>query len=171
MERVGALIRRMLEQYEARADTGNMILTTQMLLNEFQQMNKESSSPGKNVAVIMPAQPAQVVTAAAATNGLHHSNGHTNTNHLHTATVAPEKRSIPAPERIQPEPVQIIEPVQAVPVEVAPPLPPPVPPAPERKPRNAAATKRTASPIKKGHFASAGVFTSCIVRWFKATNE
>lgn len=56
MERVGALIKRMLEQYEARADTGNLILTTQMLLNELQQINKESNVTGKNVAVIMPAQ-------------------------------------------------------------------------------------------------------------------
>jgi len=56
MERVGALIKRMLEQYEARADTGNLILTAQMLLNELQQMNKESTVAGKKVAVIMPAQ-------------------------------------------------------------------------------------------------------------------
>jgi hypothetical protein len=55
MERIGALIKRMLEQYEARANTDNLILTAQMLLNELQQINKESTVTGKNVAVIMPA--------------------------------------------------------------------------------------------------------------------
>jgi hypothetical protein len=56
MERVGALIKRMLEQYEARADTDNLMLTAQMLLNELQQVNKESTVAGKKVAVILPAQ-------------------------------------------------------------------------------------------------------------------
>jgi len=55
MERVGALIKRMLEQYDAGADTGSLIMTAQMLLNELQQMNKESTVTGKKIAVIMPA--------------------------------------------------------------------------------------------------------------------
>ena len=55
MERVGALIKRMLEQYEARADTGSLVMTAQMLLNELQQINKDSTVAGKKVAVIMPA--------------------------------------------------------------------------------------------------------------------
>jgi len=66
MERVGALIKRMLEQYEARAGTGNLILTAQMLLNELQQINKETTVTGKNVAVIMPA--VQTIEANRATN-------------------------------------------------------------------------------------------------------
>jgi hypothetical protein len=55
MERVGALIKRILEQYEARADTGNLILTAQMLLTELQQINNEPTVTRKKVAVIMPA--------------------------------------------------------------------------------------------------------------------
>jgi hypothetical protein len=68
MERVGALIKRMLEQYEARADTGNMILTAQMLLNELQQMNKELTVTGKKVAVIMPAAQSMETNKAANKN-------------------------------------------------------------------------------------------------------
>jgi hypothetical protein len=68
MERVGALIKRMLEQYEARADTGNLILTAQMLLNELQQMNKDSTAAGKKVAVIMPAQCIETTNAENKSN-------------------------------------------------------------------------------------------------------
>jgi len=142
MEKINALIDRLQELKNSNADLQTISYYAQLLQVEvlhartLQKAEEQTQRPSqRTIAVIMPAQPAQVVTAAAATNGLHHSNGHTNTKHLHTATVAPEKRSLPAPERIQPEPVQSIEPVQAAPVEVAPPpLPPPPPPVPERKP-------------------------------------
>src|SRR3954452_8126354 len=71
MERVGALIKRMLEQYEASADTGNLILTAQMLLNELQQMNKDSTSASKKVAVIMPV--AQCIETTQVENKNYHA--------------------------------------------------------------------------------------------------
>jgi hypothetical protein len=54
MERIGALIQRMLEQYESHADNNTLLLTAQMLLNELQQANKPSSIEGKKIAVILP---------------------------------------------------------------------------------------------------------------------
>jgi len=54
MERIGALIQRMLEQYESHADNSTLLLTAQMLLNELQQTNKSAAVEGKKVAVILP---------------------------------------------------------------------------------------------------------------------
>ncbi|WP_298741698.1 hypothetical protein [uncultured Chitinophaga sp.] len=137
MEKINALIDRLQELKNSNADLQTISYYAQLLqvevlhartLQKAQDQSQKSSQ--STIAVIMPSQAAQTVSAAAATNGAHHHNGHTNSNHLDTATVAPEKRSIPAPERIQPEPVQV----------APPPPPPPPPPAPspapvqERKP-------------------------------------
>jgi hypothetical protein len=54
MDRIGVLIKRMLEQYENNAGNHNLMLTAQMLLNELQQMNNEQQASVKNIAVIMP---------------------------------------------------------------------------------------------------------------------
>lgn len=54
MDRIGVLIKRMLEQYENNVGSSNLILTAQMLLNELQQMNNEQKTSAKNIAVIMP---------------------------------------------------------------------------------------------------------------------
>ena len=54
MERIGALIQRMLEQYNSNADRNSLILTAQMLLNELQENNNGSSVGGKKVTVILP---------------------------------------------------------------------------------------------------------------------
>jgi len=54
MERIGALIQRMLEQYNSNADRNSLILTAQMLLNELQENNNGSSVAGKKVTVILP---------------------------------------------------------------------------------------------------------------------
>src|SRR4051812_44530178 len=54
MERIGALIQRMLEQYNSNADKNSLILTAQMLLNELQENNNGSTVTGKKVAVILP---------------------------------------------------------------------------------------------------------------------
>lgn len=135
MEKINALIDRLQELKNSNADLQTISYYAQLLQAEvlharnLQKVQEQTQRPSQStIAVIMPAQPAQAVaTAAAATNGSHHYNGHTNTNYQHTATVVPEKRSIPVPERIQPEPVQAAPPPP-------PPAPPPPPPAPERKP-------------------------------------
>ncbi len=54
MERAGVLIKRLLEQYESRVDISSLVITTQMLLNELQEINQSSSVLTKKVAVIMP---------------------------------------------------------------------------------------------------------------------
>src|SRR5690242_7280342 len=54
MERIGALIQRMLEQYNSNADKNSLILTAQMLLNELQENNNGSAVTGKKVTVILP---------------------------------------------------------------------------------------------------------------------
>jgi hypothetical protein len=54
MERVGALIQRMLEQYNLNADKNSLILTAQMLLNELQENSNGSAVTRKKVAVILP---------------------------------------------------------------------------------------------------------------------
>jgi hypothetical protein len=54
MERIGALIQRMLEQYNSNADRNSLILTAQMLLNELQENNNGSAVTGKKVTVILP---------------------------------------------------------------------------------------------------------------------
>src|SRR4051812_26115395 len=54
MERIGALIQRLHEQYSSNADKNNLILTAQMLLNELQENNNGSPVTGKKVAVILP---------------------------------------------------------------------------------------------------------------------
>src|SRR3954447_9507154 len=53
MERVGALIQRMLEQYNLNADKNSLILTAQMLLNELQENSNGSAVTRKKVAVIL----------------------------------------------------------------------------------------------------------------------
>lgn len=55
MERVGALIKRLLEQYEEHAGADNLRLTAQMILNELQNTDKPAIASGKKVVVIMPA--------------------------------------------------------------------------------------------------------------------
>jgi len=47
MERVGALIKRLLEQYEEHAGAGNLKLTAQMILNELQNADKAAVATGK----------------------------------------------------------------------------------------------------------------------------
>lgn len=145
MEKINALIDRLQELKNSNADLQTISFYAQLLQAEvlhartLQQIQEQTERPSqRTIAVIMPAQPAHAATAAvtetATANGAHHYNGHTNTNHLHTATVAPEKRSAPGPERIQPERMQP-ERMQPAPVQAAPPPPPPPPPpAPERKP-------------------------------------
>ena len=54
MERIGALIQRMLEQYNSNADKNSLILTAQMLLNELHEHNNGSAVTGKKVTVILP---------------------------------------------------------------------------------------------------------------------
>jgi hypothetical protein len=54
MERIGALIQRLLEQHNSNADKNSLILTAQMLLNELQENNNGSTVTGKKVAVILP---------------------------------------------------------------------------------------------------------------------
>lgn len=55
MERVGALIKRLLEQYEEHAGADNLKLTAQMILNELQNAEKPATSTERKVVVIMPA--------------------------------------------------------------------------------------------------------------------
>jgi hypothetical protein len=76
----------------------------------------------------MPSQPAQTVTVMEAPAATHY-NGHTNTNHLHTTTVAPEKRPAPEPATVPPLPVEAVKPAAAVETRAFDPKP-----VPERKP-------------------------------------
>jgi hypothetical protein len=55
MERIGALIHRLLEQYENNAGNDSLQLTAQMLLNELQNINNNTETGSKKVAVILPA--------------------------------------------------------------------------------------------------------------------
>jgi hypothetical protein len=124
MEKINALIDRLQELKNSNADLQTISYYAQLLqaevlhartIQKAQELTQKQTQ--STIAVIMPAQPAQTVTAAATSNGTHY-NGHTNTDHLHTVTVAPEKRSIPVPEWAKPEPVK----------------PAPPQPVPERKP-------------------------------------
>ena len=63
MEKIGALIKRLQEQYDEQANADNLRLTAQMLLNELQEINKQAVFSGKKVAVIMPANHTSNVTA------------------------------------------------------------------------------------------------------------
>jgi len=53
MERVGVLIKRLLEQYEQHEHKENLLITAQMLLAELQASQSDTSLPCK-AAVIMP---------------------------------------------------------------------------------------------------------------------
>lgn len=135
MEKINALIDRLQELKNSNADLQTISYYAQLLQAEVlhartQQKAQEQTHKHaqRTIAVIMPAQPAQTVTVTATTNGTYY-NGHTNTNH-HTATVAPEKRSVPVPEPVQPElvqpappPVEAVKPPESRPLEPAPPPP------------------------------------------------
>ncbi len=70
MERVGALINKLQEQYLQHADANIIAVTAQMLLVELQQNNNEASSC-KKVSVLMPG----LNTMAAASPAYNNNNG------------------------------------------------------------------------------------------------
>ncbi len=53
MERTGALIERLLQQYHDNADAGKMLVTVQMLMAELQQQ-AQATATTKKVSVVMP---------------------------------------------------------------------------------------------------------------------
>ncbi|HWB25312.1 MAG TPA: hypothetical protein VG738_07520 [Chitinophagaceae bacterium] len=55
MERTGALIERLLQQYHDNADAGKMLVTIQLLAAELQQQAQATAGAGKKVSVVMPA--------------------------------------------------------------------------------------------------------------------
>lgn len=54
MERVGALINKLKEQYEQRVDKNHLLVTVQMLITELQQEQEPATTDRKNVSVIVP---------------------------------------------------------------------------------------------------------------------
>lgn len=54
MERAGAIIKRLLEQYELNAGTAELILTAQLLLNELHRNNNANTDIKRNVFITMP---------------------------------------------------------------------------------------------------------------------
>jgi outer membrane biosynthesis protein TonB len=160
MEKINALIDKLQELKNSNADLQTISYYAQLLQAEVlhaRTLQRQERQTQSTIAVIMPARPAQTVTVAASANGTHY-NGHTN-NGADTATLAPEKRSTPAPEPVQPvqpappppAPVEAVKPVPMPesrpyepkpapvppppPVEAVKPIPAPAPaPVPERKP-------------------------------------
>lgn len=94
MERVATLIHKLLDQYQQQADTGKLLLTTQMLLAELKQsqQNKENST-NSNVAVMMPSATINTQTAAAPVNTVTQPQQ----NIIHTPVPAPVP-GIPKPQ-------------------------------------------------------------------------
>jgi hypothetical protein len=54
VERVEAIIKKLTEQYEAKTDSRNLLLTAQTLVNELQELTQKTVITGKSVAVILP---------------------------------------------------------------------------------------------------------------------
>ena len=52
MEKIGALIKRLQEQYEEHAEADSLRLTAQMLMNELQELNTQKIFSGKKIAVM-----------------------------------------------------------------------------------------------------------------------
>src|SRR3954453_12333335 len=61
MERVGAFISKLQEQYQQQADNATLLVTVQMLLAELQQ-NAQDNHTNKKVAVVMPHVPTIAVS-------------------------------------------------------------------------------------------------------------
>src|SRR3954469_19022927 len=61
MERVGAFISKLQEQYQQQADNATLLVTVQMLLTELQQ-NAQDNHTSKKVAVVMPHVPTIAVS-------------------------------------------------------------------------------------------------------------
>jgi outer membrane biosynthesis protein TonB len=61
MERVGAFISKLQEQYQQQADNATLLVTVQMLLTELQQTVQTNHTP-KKVAVVMPHVPTVAVS-------------------------------------------------------------------------------------------------------------
>src|SRR3954449_10155192 len=61
MERVGAFISKLQEQYQQQADNATLLVTVQMLLAELQQ-NAQTNHTPKKVAVVMPHVPTIAVS-------------------------------------------------------------------------------------------------------------
>ena len=61
MERVGAFISKLQEQYQQQADNATLLVTVQMLLAELQQ-NAQDNHTSKKVAVVMPRVPTRAVS-------------------------------------------------------------------------------------------------------------
>src|SRR6478672_11797635 len=61
MERVGAFISKLQEQYQHQADNATLLVTVQMLLAELQQNAQDNHTP-KKVAVVMPHVPTIAVS-------------------------------------------------------------------------------------------------------------
>ncbi|TKK67188.1 hypothetical protein FC093_14990 [Ilyomonas limi] len=109
MERVGAFISKLQEQYQQQADNRTLLVTVQMLLAELQQ-DVNANRTNKKVAVVMP----HVPTVAA------------------NPKPVPEEQPTPAPVPEIPQPAQPdIQPEPEAPAEIPMPAPPE---APEEQP-------------------------------------
>lgn len=100
MERVGALISKLKEQYEQKADVSKITMTVQMLLAELQQQKPETANTNgfKKVSVVMPLVHA-AIKEAAAENGADKEKKETE-----VATVKPsevKEREIEEPEEMK----------------------------------------------------------------------
>jgi hypothetical protein len=105
MERVGAFINKLQEQYQQGADSRTLLVTVQMLLAELQQ-DAQDNHTSKKVAVVMPHVPTTAVNPEP----------------------MPEEQPAPAPAPEIPQPAQPdIQPVPEAPAEIPAQTPPEAP--------------------------------------------
>src|SRR5689334_4322211 len=104
MERVGAFISKLQQQYQQQADKEALIITVKMLLAELQQ-ETTANHTNKKVAVVMPYIPTASVSPEP----------------------APEEQPAPAPQPEIPEPpAPDIQPDPQIPAEIPTQIPPEV---------------------------------------------
>ncbi len=69
MEKVGALINRLQQQYADKADESSLLNTALLLVTELQQNNQaENKAPAGKVSIIMPFKPFEVTVSETEEN-------------------------------------------------------------------------------------------------------
>lgn len=140
MERVATLIHKLLEQYQQNADTGKLLLTTQMLLAELKQCHQNNAGNTGNVAVMIPsalpvhmtAQPEKQETQAPAAS---------------QTTITPVTAPAPAPEPLAQPVTHDIDVAVAAVLQTLPPVVNGAPVVTASQPANGAAPAQATQPV------------------------
>lgn len=143
MERVGALINKLKEQYDQNVDKKNLVITAQLLLSELTHETSENASKEK-VAVILPRvqhivqdipsvdnKPAETPTAAAVPEAAAPQAELPET--IRSYVLKPPPQPMQASKLVPPDPVPTAVTPEAPPAAEAP-APPPPPPAVAEEP-------------------------------------